>query len=437
MGREWSRFAGQGHLQADLDAEKSPEYRLRIRAKGYKPFESRVFRSDEGQVEYDVELTRSDAPQGVVVSGVVRRPDGKPLEGAEVASDVSPRWSRPLADRPHRGRQNPTEPGSGDREDRCSGSVLLHARARPCRSVLRRGRRPPRLLRRGQPRRLRGRSIHHGEAVGPHRGRGPGRPQAGIRGGDPLLRRSPGQSDVPYISDSGKTTADAEGRFVLDRVVPGDVRVARAFGEGSNLSAWSNGTLVEVRPGEAVRAEVGGKGRPVIARIVAPEGFDPKADYTLYSEFEIESDRPNIPYPKEVLAKRDGSLVTWGKQWWASAQGHEYRRNWFRLGQAKLQPDGTIRAQDVPPGEYRLRLTYAPIRFTAAGAPTGRIAFATKQFTIPEISGGRSDEAFDLGVLRPKPKQTLKVGQAAATVRGRVARRPSDQAGRTSGASTS
>ena len=92
----------------------------------------------------------------------------------------------------------------------------------------------------------------------------------------------------------------------------------------------------------------------MIARIVAPEGFDPKADYALHSEFEIESDRPSIPYPKEVLAKRDGSLVTWGKQWWASAEGHEYRRNWFRLGQAKLQPDGTIRAEDVPPGEYRL-----------------------------------------------------------------------------------
>lgn len=47
-----------------------------------------------------------------------------------------------------------------------------------------------------------------------------------------------------------------------------------------------------------------------------------------------------------------------------------------------------------------------------AGA-TGRTTFATRQFTIPEIPGGQSDEPYDLGTLHPRPKQALKVGQAA------------------------
>ncbi len=49
-----------------------------------EPFESRVFRSDEGQVEYDVKLIKGATPQRVAVEGFVLRPDGKPLAGAEV-----------------------------------------------------------------------------------------------------------------------------------------------------------------------------------------------------------------------------------------------------------------------------------------------------------------------------------------------------------------
>ena len=39
------------------------------------------------------------------------------------------------------------------------------------------------------------------------------------------------------------------------------------------------------------------------------------------------------------------------------------------------------------------------------------VAYATRQFTVPEIPGGHSDEPLDLGTLRPTPKQTLDVGQ--------------------------
>jgi protocatechuate 3,4-dioxygenase beta subunit len=52
-------FGIQGRLQASVDVEQMPEFRLRIRAVGYEPFESRTFRADEGQVEYDVSMKRS------------------------------------------------------------------------------------------------------------------------------------------------------------------------------------------------------------------------------------------------------------------------------------------------------------------------------------------------------------------------------------------
>ena len=222
-----------------------------------------------------------------------------------------------------------------------------------------------------------------------------------------------GGLDLPEVWASGKTKADDHGRFVFERVIPGDVRVTRDFGDGPNLKAWSNGSLVEVRAGETARAVVGQGGRTVVAKIVPPREFESNTNAVLHSEFEIESDRPSIPYPRELLAKHDGSVITWAKSWWSSAQGHEYRRRWYRLGQAKLEPDGTIRVDDVPAGDYRLKLRYAADPIHGPGVAHERVAFTTKEFTVPELSSGRTDEPVVLGVLRPVRKQSLQIGEAA------------------------
>ena len=90
-------FSRQGRFQSSVDIEQTPEFRLRFRAKGYEPLESRTFRGDERQVEYDVELTPTDKPDGVAVTGIVLRPDGRPLADAEVAISYPPtRSNEPL-----------------------------------------------------------------------------------------------------------------------------------------------------------------------------------------------------------------------------------------------------------------------------------------------------------------------------------------------------
>jgi beta-lactamase regulating signal transducer with metallopeptidase domain/thiol-disulfide isomerase/thioredoxin/protocatechuate 3,4-dioxygenase beta subunit len=407
-------WASQGYLNANVDVERTPEFRLRLRSRGYEPFESRTFRGDEGQVEYDVSLTPTDVPQGVAVAGQVRRPDGTPLAGADVVltypigggpngpasirikrgtiqadarltvtkSDAEGRFSLTREPDPA-GRYFAVvvvSPESFAEADRAAFEANLAIVAKPW------GR------------------IQGVARVG-------SKPAAGA----PIRYSADrfGDLDVPAIIDVGETTADAQGRFVLERVVPGDVRVSIGVGGKMSLNGWSNGTLLEVKPGETARAELGGTGRPVSARIALQARIDRNGDYTANSEFEIVSDRPAIPYPKELRAKGEGSMAAWGMRWWSSAEGHEYRRRFFWFGQAKLQPDGTIRAEDVPPGEYRLSLAYSTDPVRGRYSAPERIAYATKQFTIPEIPAGRSDEPYDLGVLRPEPKQTLKAGQPA------------------------
>ena len=62
MGEASPGVRHPGRLQASVDVEQMPEFRLRIRAEGYEPFESRAFRAEERQVEYDVSMKRSGSP---------------------------------------------------------------------------------------------------------------------------------------------------------------------------------------------------------------------------------------------------------------------------------------------------------------------------------------------------------------------------------------
>lgn len=405
--------ARDGQIRASLDAETFPDYRLRIRLKGYQPFETRVFRSDEGRVEYDVKLTATDQPQGVAISGVVRRPDGKPLEGATVAVayDAYARRNLPgvrvidgaiqrfsgqkLAKTDADGRFALTHEADADVHYRALVVAHPDFYAEIARAVF----------------------EAEKAIVAMPWGRIEGNARIGNRpgSGSEISYHSnrilnPG---VPDVFASGKTKTDVEGRFVIERVPPGDMRVNRIFEDSANARRWFATTIVKVKPGETSRIELGGKGRPVIARIEMPEGFDPKADYVSNSVFKIESDRPRIPYPKELLSRRDISRSEWSDRWWNSSEGLEYRRNWREFGRASLAPDGGIRVEEVPPGEYELNLTYRGEPGNRLGIVPQNVGYLTMKFTVPEIPGGFSDEPLDLGTLKPMPKPSLKVGQEA------------------------
>ena len=201
-----------------------------------------------------------------------------------------------------------------------------------------------------------------------------------------------GNPGFPSIDDSGKVMADADGRFVFDRVVPGDARVTRSFGDGPDALTWLNGTLVEVRSGETSRVEVGGRGRTVVARVVAPRDFDPE-DLSIHSTFEIETDQPSIPVEVMRLKQADATNA-----WWDSPEGHAYRRGHYLFNKARFRRDGMIRVEDVPPGNYVLRLSLLldppPGNFRSGK----RDAFILKRFAIAD---GPRDVPVDLGVIGP------------------------------------
>jgi len=404
--------AMDGQLRASLDAESEPRYRLRVRAKGYEPFKTRDFRRDEGTLKFDFRLKKFDESKMVAVKGIVKRPDGKPLEDAEVIVAYDTYTKRDLPGvRVVDGKIETIRDQAvvkTDVEGRFALTRASDADAQGCALVIAHPdyyAEVPRAAFEADPvivARPWGRVedvAHLGEKLAS---------KAAIHyHGDRVL--NPG---VPAVFVSGKSQTDAEGKFVIERVPPGEMRVNRIYEDASKSSRWLATTIVKVKSGETARVELGGKGRPVIARIERPAGFDPGLGYSANSEIVIRSDRPRTPYPKEILARRDDSMTTWFDRWWNSPEGFEYRKHWLEFGSLGHGRDGTIRFEEVPPGDYELQLTYSGEPLIGRLIDPSQVGYATVKFTVPDIPGGYTDEPLDLGTLKPLPKPELKVGQA-------------------------
>jgi hypothetical protein len=79
------------------------------------------------------------------------------------------------------------------------------------------------------------------------------------------------------------TLTDQRGQFTFDRVVPGPGTVWRIVNKtaaplGFAVSGWQE--RVEVKPTQTARVRIGGKGRPVIGRVVVDGAPEPPVDWT-------------------------------------------------------------------------------------------------------------------------------------------------------------
>ena len=86
--------------------------------------------------------------------------------------------------------------------------------------------------------------------------------------------------------------------------------------------------------------------------------------------------------------------------WTKSEANKEYRKRYYHRTHFRfpIKEDGSFTAQDIPSGTYTLSVQiYSPINDRCGGGDP--VARASKDFYVPEMPGGRSDEPFDLGEL--------------------------------------
>ncbi|MDR3621508.1 MAG: sigma-70 family RNA polymerase sigma factor [Paludisphaera borealis] len=181
--------------------------------------------------------------------------------------------------------------------------------------------------------------------------------------------------EIPMLSMSVYLTTDAQGRFTLDRLTPGRQVFHRRVPNNTPKRDWFIETAtLDAKPGASYNLNIGASGHPVVGKLALPPG------------------RPWMIRKSIIEAKGgDASAPKYG---------------------IEVAADGRFRADDVPAGDYVMRIAlHEPPPENACGWGALVAAFS-HEF---KVVGEGELEPVDLGVLSPieSHERPIEVGQAA------------------------
>jgi len=372
-----------GDFQTKFD-EAREGHAVRIEADGYEPAESRVIKDDETDPKLEFKLKK-----GVTITAIVRTADGKPAVNAEVAMVIPgqniqisngsfPDWIR------QNGMVNKTDQNGRFSFSPQAGKFKVavvdatgYAEA--------------------------GSANLSQEIVLKPWGKIAGQLKIGskpaasmsVRGGYADFGYTP---DEPYISIGMSASTDSDGRFAMERVPPGSIALGRVVQLSENSIAYTSSTSVIVEPGKTATVTIGGRGRPLIGKLIIPDAI--KAVSWKITQLGLTTAGEGPKTPENFKTMTDEQRKQWIEQWRKSPEGNAYlesmkhQRNYV----PELKPDGSFRIEDVEPGTYTL--IFGINSPGANNLPWGEeIARTTKTVIVAEIPGGKSDEPMDLGAV--------------------------------------
>jgi len=364
---------------------------IRIEAEGYRTAVSRDIQSDEGMVQVDFALERA-----ADIAATVLTPDGQPAAGAKIAlgiagsqisvkngvfdgstsaarcdTDDAGRFHFPMPEGPY---QLVILHPAGyaylkSAEKKTAGSITLTAWAR-VEGTFRVGSKP--------------------------------------MGNVPIAINTGTVSsygkDVPNIFTHHYVTCDPDGRFVLERVFPGDGWIGRRLmltvADGAEDVTSSAMMPANFPAGKTTHIDLGGAGRAVAGRLAPPASFQGQALWNFaLVDAAIDAAMPGMPTPPADLQDDPAKRKEWWNQWFHSPQGQAWQKARDAAGKvrrtnprftATVARDGSFRIDDVPPGRYVLNVRFSE---HAAGRLTGF------RFTVPEAGEAQHGQPIALGVL--------------------------------------
>jgi RNA polymerase sigma factor (sigma-70 family) len=381
IDRFWMSFeGGQFHhlfTEPVVRGRKEPSYVFKFEAEGYAPVVTRIVRADEGEARFDV---RMRSATGVTVT--VLLPDGQPAISADVGL-VSP------------GARLRLVPGGFTRGDVGSAGMLLvtdeHGRfdLPPDPAILRVVASHPEGLAESTPELLLGDPVLRLELWG----RLQGTYLSGGKGAaDRELWLRYRDGDLEAINSGHaefRVNTDENGAFLFPQAPPGRHKLVRLLMEPEFMGriAWTHSPLIDVDilPGETTTVVIGASDYTVTARLEWPDGPSNKSDWRVHGVVLT----PMPPLPPEV-AKDPTALTAWRETPVVKAALAN-----FRSFPMTATADGTVSAEDVPPGDYLMRVSA-----TARTEPGGASAPDAQVELMISVPDDPPTGILDLGVIQ-------------------------------------
>jgi hypothetical protein len=212
-------------------------------------------------------------------------------------------------------------------------------------------------------------------------------------------------------------TTDSEGRFVFDSMPPGEWKVQREIGarryklQHRSSPIFSHGVAVTIESGATTHVRLGGDGRTVIGKAVLAgfTGSIPWTDNTVALTLRfVATGAPQQPTRQSFDSDHafQVAMSSFHKEnfnYWTSEQGRTVQRL-QREYQAIFTSDGSFKIDDVPAGDYTLKINLTD----PANAPEThlfnepQLGSLEMNVTVPAASEG-DNAPVDLGLLQLKP----------------------------------
>ena len=157
--------------------------------------------------------------------------------------------------------------------------------------------------------------------------------------------------------------------------------------------------------GETTQIDAGRQGRPVVGKLIPPEGYQEKVAWHYATISGICGlVPPPKPKPPEAIKNDPKEYEQWWSNWLQSPEGQQWllaceavqqQRTTAPSLSAFVNPEGIFRIDDVPAGVYNLSIRFAD--WPNAPKAPGTLSW---QLIVPPMENGRSDEVLDLGTLQ-------------------------------------
>lgn len=435
-GRHWQRNEHEMHQCTNGEYEVVLDMGyygniVRIEAEGYAPGVSPVYYVDQEFAQCDFELTSHEGWKGVVY-----QPDGKPAAGAEVLIDTPDNYATFTNGKRREGDDNPFV-----RTDEKGEFTLPWLEQEYALGIAHES---------GWAQLTQAEFEQYGDITLEPWGAVKGQ---AFEGKEPWRERvsmyPTGHYDheAPGVRFDYGDQCDGEGEFAFNRVVPGRYRIGRMVKVSANSWSTTDTREIEVYAGQTVEVRVGGVGRPVVGKLIAPSGVEitywnmGRRSVRSHIVREVKAavvEEMDYPVPDNIESMSLQEIVDFYKNWQQSEEFKAYVEKMNKAAQQQPQQnagpnkhyqfmvdeDGSFRVEDVEPGEYQLEVQVFQRHKNGHADYQKPLGKVTTLFTVPQMQQDYLEEPLDLGWLQmeestwPLNQQSkIKPGESMADMR--------------------
>lgn len=207
-----------------------------------------------------------------------------------------------------------------------------------------------------------------------------------------------------HVIKERQIPCDENGRFVMDRVVPGNTSIGRMDAKRGMPQRFYH---VDVPPGKTTWITIGGDSRTLIGHL------PPEARVFGFGDGSVQIPQPKMPLPPNWDKLDEAQQKKLQQAFWDTPEYRKWQQT-ANIAQFNVARDGTFRAEDIPAGTYEINVQVGEV----SNGFVETAGWGMTPVTVPPVTPELLDVPLDVGQVNITLEKRLAVGEAAPEISG-------------------